>query len=90
VPPRDPPPPWPGAYERGLEDLPDVSPLKGDLTGPLEQCWMNLDAAAQEKGAPLSKVEERRILRGRPWRSRRAREALARAQGRPPPFRPDE
>jgi len=51
---------------------------------------MNLDAAAQEKGAPLSKVEERRILRGRPWRSRRAREALARAQGRPPPFRPDE
>lgn len=81
---------WPGAYERGLEDLPLVSPLKGDLRGPREQCWMNIHAAEQEKGQPLTKLELGRILSGRPWRSPRARLALARSRGTEPPFAPGE
>jgi hypothetical protein len=87
---QTPRPPWPGAVERGLETLPAVSPLKGDLAGAREQCWMNIDRAEQEKGAPLTSVEENRILRGKPWRSRRQRERIARLRGIDPPFRPDE
>jgi hypothetical protein len=51
---------------------------------------MNIDAAEREKGARLTPLEERRIFRGKAWRSRKGREALARARGTKPPFDPDE
>lgn len=88
--PRDPKPVpvWPGAFEAGL--VPQVNPHVADLRGPREQCWMNIDAAEREKGAKLTPLEEQRIFRGKPWRSRKGREALAKARGTKPPFDPDE
>lgn len=73
---------WPGAEERGLQDLPQLSPIVVDLSVPEAQCWLNVLAAERQKGAPLTKAEERRIYRGRPWRSLRAQGRLERQRER--------
>lgn len=66
---------WPGAVERGLQELPPRSPEVVDLRDPDNDTWMNQLAAEQEKGAPLTGLERRRIQHGRDWRGRtRARE----------------
>lgn len=80
--PRKPDRMWPGAEERGLQKLPDLSPIVVDLAVSEAQCWMNELAAEREKGAPLTTAEKRRIYRGRPWRSPRARERLAQQKAR--------
>lgn len=67
---------WPGAVERGLQELPPYAPQVVDLRDPDNDTWMNQLAAEREKGAPLTGLERRRIQHGRDWRGRtRARAA---------------
>jgi hypothetical protein len=74
--PKEPDRVWPGAVEKGLQELPQYSPIVVDLRDPESQTWMNQQAAEREKGAPLTGLERRRILHGRDWRGRtRARTA---------------
>lgn len=73
---------WPGAWERGLQVMPELSPLVVDLAAPEAQCWMNISAAEKLKGSPLTGLELRRIYRGQPFRSAAGQERLRRQQAR--------
>ena len=84
--PKPPPEPerlWPGAVEAGLQKLPIVVDLRDDD----QQTWMNQDAAARQKGQPLSLLEQSRVVAGRWWDGsvRRRREPPYRHQRIPPP-----
>ncbi len=65
---------WPGAVELGLQDMPKLSPIRCSLAGPDAQTWLNQLAAEDEKGAPLTVAERRRILRGTSWKPRHLRD----------------